>query len=158
MLTSTHRPLTSEDASLLEGKGLRIALVQARFHVAITTALRQSCQERLLALGVQANDIQIVTVPGALEVPLAIQALAEKDCWDALVAIGCVIRGETFHFELVAQTCTQALSRLALDYQIPILNAVLTTEDLPQAQARCIVKGQEAADGAVEMANWLLTH
>jgi 6,7-dimethyl-8-ribityllumazine synthase len=157
MLPPTHRLPAPKEPALLRGKGLRIALVQARFHADITDVLCQSCQTQLLTLGVQKNDIEIVTVPGALEIPLAIQALAEKDSWDALVAMGCVIRGETFHFELVAQTCTQALSRLALDYQVPILNAVLTTEDWPQAQARSVVKGQEAANGAVEMANWLLT-
>jgi len=139
----------------LQGKGLRIALVQARFNADITDALAQACKQELLVLGVAERDIYHLTVPGALEVPVALQALAERSKYDALIALGCIIRGETYHFELVANESGAGVTRIALDYQIPIANAILTTEDLPQAQARQIDKGRDAARVAVEMANLL---
>ncbi|MGH8830605.1 MAG: 6,7-dimethyl-8-ribityllumazine synthase, partial [Polaromonas sp.] len=104
-------------------------------------------------LGVEEKNIRHVLVPGALEVPCALQALAESDKYDALVALGCIIRGETYHFELVANESGAAVTRLALDYQLPIANAILTTENLAQAQARQDEKGRDAARVAVEMAN-----
>jgi 6,7-dimethyl-8-ribityllumazine synthase len=94
-------------------------------------------------------------VPGALEVPVALQALAEKDEYDALIALGCIIRGETYHFELVANESGAGVSRIALDYQLPVANAILTTENLEQAVARQTDKGRDAARVAVEMANLL---
>jgi len=94
-------------------------------------------------------------VPGALEVPVALQALAEKTRFDALIAIGCIIRGETYHFELVANESSAGVTRIALDFQIPIANAILTTENLSQAMARQSVKGSDAARVAIEMANLL---
>jgi 6,7-dimethyl-8-ribityllumazine synthase len=139
----------------LKGKGLVIGLVQARFNEGITNALAQACKTELLALGVQERDIEHVFVPGALEVPLALQALAERDRFDALIALGCIIRGETYHFELVANESGAGVSRVALDYQLPIANAILTTETLAQAQTRQTEKGQDAARVAVEMANLL---
>jgi 6,7-dimethyl-8-ribityllumazine synthase len=96
-----------------------------------------------------------VRVPGALEVPVALQALAEKDEYDALIALGCIIRGETYHFELVANESGAGVSRIALDYQLPVANAILTTENLEQAVARQTDKGRDAARVAVEMANLL---
>jgi 6,7-dimethyl-8-ribityllumazine synthase len=96
-----------------------------------------------------------VRVPGALEVPVALQALAEKNQYDALIALGCIIRGETYHFELVANESGQGVSRVALDYKLPIANAIITTEDLAQAVARQTDKGRDAARVAVEMANLL---
>ena len=95
------------------------------------------------------------SVPGALEVPVALQALAEKDKYDALIALGCIIRGETYHFELVANESGAGVSRIALDYQLPMANAILTTENLEQAVARQTEKGRDAARVAVEMANLL---
>ena len=106
-------------------------------------------------LGVAERDIHHLTVPGALEVPVALQALAERAKYDALIALGCIIRGETYHFELVANESGAGVTRIALDYQIPIANAILTTEDLAQAQERQIDKGRDAARVAVEMANLL---
>ena len=94
-------------------------------------------------------------VPGALEVPLALQAMAEKSKYDALIALGCIVRGETYHFELVANESGAGVSRVALDYQLPIANAILTTENLAQAVARQTDKGRDAARVAVEMANLL---
>jgi 6,7-dimethyl-8-ribityllumazine synthase len=137
----------------LSGKGLSVGLVQARFNQAVTDALAQACRSELLALGVDADQITEVQVPGALEVPLALQALAESAKYAALVALGCIIRGETYHFELVANESGAGVSRVALDYQLPIANAILTTENLEQAVARQSDKGRDAARVAVEMAN-----
>jgi 6,7-dimethyl-8-ribityllumazine synthase len=108
-----------------------------------------------LALGVAEKDITHITVPGALEVAVALQAMAEKSSFDALVALGCIIRGETYHFELVANESGAAITRIGLDYQVPIANAVLTTENLEQAVARQEEKGRDAARVAIEMANLL---
>ncbi len=141
----------------LDGKGLRIGIVQARFNEAITDALAQACRGELAALGVADEDIDHLRVPGALEVPLALQALAERNRYDALVALGCIIRGETYHFELVANESGASVSRVALDYRIPIANAILTTENLEQAIARQTDKGRDAARVAVEMARLLAT-
>jgi 6,7-dimethyl-8-ribityllumazine synthase len=99
--------------------------------------------------------MELVSVPGALEIPVALQAMAESNRYDALIALGCVIRGETFHFELVAQESAAGVTRVALDYQLPIANAILTTENMAQAEARQTEKGLEAARAAVEMANLL---
>ena len=139
----------------MNGKRLKVGIVQARFNAAITDALAQACKAELLVLGVAEKDIDHLTVPGALEVPIALQALAEKAGYDALVAIGCIIRGETYHFELVANEAGAGVTRVSLDYQLPIATAILTTEDLPQAVARQEEKGRDAARVAIEMANLL---
>lgn len=139
----------------LNGKKLSIGIVQARFNAGITDALAAACKTELLALGVNEKDIEHVTVPGALEVAVALQALAEKGKYDALIALGCIIRGETYHFELVANESGAAVTRVGLDYQLPIANAILTTENLEQAVARQEEKGRDAARVAVEMANLL---
>jgi 6,7-dimethyl-8-ribityllumazine synthase len=137
-------------APKLQGQGLRIAIVQARFNEAITGALAQACTDELTALGVQSP--LLLQVPGALEIPSALQALAEQGQYDALIALGCIIRGETYHFELVANESGAGVSRVALDYRLPIANAILTTENLAQAVARQTEKGRDAAQVAVEMA------
>lgn len=139
--------------ALMSGEDLYIGIVQARFNSGVTDALREACVAELLRLGVAQEHIKVVSVPGALEVPIALQALANATEFDALVAIGCVIRGETYHFELVANESAAGVSRVALDTRTPIVNAVLTTENLAQAIARQTIKGQEAAQAAVEMAN-----
>jgi 6,7-dimethyl-8-ribityllumazine synthase len=139
------------------GKGLCIGIVQARFNESITNALAQACMAELAVLGVEAKDIDHVVVPGALEIPLALQAMAEKGSYDALVALGCVIRGETYHFELVANESAAGVTRVSLDYQLPVANVILTTENLEQAIARQTDKGVDAARVVVEMAN-LLDH
>lgn len=143
--------LTTEQK--MDGKKLYIGIVQARFNASITDELTRACQEQLLALGVVAKHIDVVQVPGALEIPVALQALAKKDYYDALIAIGCIIRGETYHFELVANESGASVSRVALDFELPIANAILTVEDEPQAIARQTINGQAAARVAVEMAN-----
>ncbi|GAB2532553.1 MULTISPECIES: 6,7-dimethyl-8-ribityllumazine synthase [unclassified Simplicispira] len=142
-------------ADKLDGKKLHIGMVQARFNEGITNALATACRKALIDLGVQEKHITHVLVPGALEVPMALQALAEQDEFDALIALGCIIRGETYHFELVANESGAGVSRVALDYQVPVANAILTTENLEQAIARQTEKGRDAAYVAVEMANLL---
>jgi 6,7-dimethyl-8-ribityllumazine synthase len=142
-------------ADKLDGKKLSIGIVQARFNEGITNALAEACKQELIALGVDPKNITHVQVPGALEIPCALQAMAESDKFDALVALGCIIRGETYHFELVANESGAAVTRLALDYQLPIANAILTVENLGQAMARQDEKGCDAARVAVEMANLL---
>jgi 6,7-dimethyl-8-ribityllumazine synthase len=131
--------------------------VRARFNDALTTALLQACRAELAALGVADADLRVVEVPGALEVPLALQALAAGGGWDALVALGCVIRGETYHFELVANESGAGVTRVALDHRIAVANAILTVETEAQAWARTDAKGRDAARVAVEMARLLET-
>jgi 6,7-dimethyl-8-ribityllumazine synthase len=134
----------------LDGQFLHVGIVQARFNEDITNALAAACIQELEALGV--SNIDHVMVPGALEVPIALQAMAERAEYDALIALGCIIRGETYHFELVANESGAGVSRIALDYNLPIANAILTTENLEQAVARQTEKGRDAARVAVEMA------
>jgi 6,7-dimethyl-8-ribityllumazine synthase len=154
MFQPTQTPTT------LNGKGLRIGIVQARFNESITNTLLQACTNELAAMGVSDDDIVHVTVPGALEVPLALQALAQQEDppFQALIALGCIIRGETYHFELVANESGAGVTRVGLDHHIPIANAILTTEDEAQALARQHDKGRDAARVAVEMARLLEAH
>ncbi|MDQ6680229.1 MAG: 6,7-dimethyl-8-ribityllumazine synthase [Pseudomonadota bacterium] len=137
----------------LDGRRLRIGVVQARFNAAITDRLASCCVAELQALGVEAVHIRHVTVPGALEIPLALLALAGSEEHDALVAIGCIVRGETYHFELVADQSGAGVSRVGLDHEIAIANAILTVENEAQAWSRVEEKGRDAARAAVEMAN-----
>jgi 6,7-dimethyl-8-ribityllumazine synthase len=143
---------TKGQATTLDGRELHIAIVQARFNESITVRLAQSCFAELRALGVLEEHITHLTVPGALEVPLALAALADSERFDALVAVGCIVRGETYHFELVANESGAGVSRVALDHRIPVANAILTVENEAQAQARADEKGRDAARVAVEMA------
>lgn len=140
---------------LLDGRRLYIGIVQARFNESITNALATACKDELASLGVKEKCIDHVLVPGALEVPVALQAMAERNQYDALIALGCIIRGETYHFELVANESGAGVSRVSLDYKLPIANAIITTENLEQAVARQTDKGRDAARVAVEMANLL---
>ena len=139
----------------LGGEGLRIGIVRARFNDAITSRLATACYAELDRLDVDPADIKHVTVPGALEIPLALKALADSGDFDALIALGCVIRGETYHFELVADQSAAGVMRVALDTPITIANAVLTVETEAQAWARADDKGRDAARVAVELANLL---
>jgi len=139
----------------LDGRKLYIGIVQARFNEDITNALAAACKAELQALGVPDKHIDHARVPGALEVPLVLQAMAEREKYDALIALGCVIRGETYHFELVANESAAGITRVAMDYLLPIANAILTTENRAQAVARQDEKGRAAARVAVEMANLL---
>ena len=141
----------------LNGQGLKIGIVQARFTNEVGSAMVAATRKKLLELGVADDDITLATVPGALEVPLALQNMAQSHSFDALVALGAVIRGETYHFELVSNESAAGISRVGLDFNIPIANAVLTTENDEQAHARIQEKATDAALVAVETAN-LLRH
>ena len=136
-----------------QGASLRIGIVQARFNEDIGHGLLAACLGELKNLGVEDEDILHVTVPGALEVPLALQKMAETEQFDALIALGAVIRGETYHFELVSNESGAGITRIGLDFGIPIANAILTTETDEQAEVRMQEKGADAARAAVEMAN-----
>jgi 6,7-dimethyl-8-ribityllumazine synthase len=142
--------------SNLDGEGLRIGIVQARFNASVGQGLLSSCLAELSRLGVADEDILHVTVPGALEIPLALQQMAQTQQFDALIALGAVIRGETYHFELVSNESGAGITRIGLDYGMPIANAVLTTENDAQAEVRMAEKGTDAAKVAVEMANLVL--
>jgi 6,7-dimethyl-8-ribityllumazine synthase len=140
----------------LDGKDLRIAIVQARFNEEHCQALSDSCINELLALGVSHADIQLVTVPGALEIPFALSQLVKTDEFDALIALGAVIRGETYHFELVSNESASGITRICLDAGVPIANGILTCDTDEQAIARTSEKGRDCARAAVEMANLAL--
>ena len=139
----------------LQGEGLRIGIVRARFNDTLTAKLVEACLAELDRLEVDDGDIRHVTVPGALEIPIALKAMADSGDYDALIALGCVIRGETYHFELVANESGAGVARVALDTGVPIANAILTVETEEQAWARAAEKGRDAARVAVEMANLL---
>jgi 6,7-dimethyl-8-ribityllumazine synthase len=140
----------------LEGSELRIAIVQARFNESICRDLTSSCVKELVRLGVSTDDILLTTVPGALEIPLALQKLAESGEFDALIALGAVIRGETYHFELVSNESGAGITRVGLDLGVPIANGILTCDTDEQALARVQQKGADCALAAVEMANFCL--
>jgi 6,7-dimethyl-8-ribityllumazine synthase len=150
-VTQTHLPTN------LDGNPFRIAVVQARFNSEITDKLAQACIAELKKLGVDNDYIVHLKVPGALEIPVTLQALAIEEHFDALIAVGCVIRGETFHFELVARESAAGVMRVSLDYEIAIANAILTVENEAQAWARVEEKGQDAARVAIELATVLST-
>jgi len=146
---------TPNSTTQLDGSTLKIGIVQARFNLEVTNALAAACLAELDALGVKPDRITHIHVPGALEVPLALQALAhteDPEPYNALIALACVIRGETYHFELVAHESASGISRVSSDFHVPVANAILTTENLAQAVARQTEKGRDAARVAVEMA------
>lgn len=138
--------------SMADGTGLRIGIVQSRFNAYATEALLEACMAELLRLGVAEEDITLMRVPGALEIPFGLQQLASTEEYDALVALGAVIRGETYHFEVVSNESASGISQVGFHFDIPIANAVLTCENDEQVQARMHQKGVDAARVAVEMA------
>ena len=138
-----------------DGAGLRIGIVAARFSVDISDGLLAACTAEIAKLGVNSDDILIATVPGALELPLALQTMAESGHYDALIALGAVIRGETYHFEIVSNESARGITEVQLETGVPIANGVLTTENDDQAEARMMQKGADCAAAAVEMANLL---
>jgi 6,7-dimethyl-8-ribityllumazine synthase len=139
----------------LDGTGKRIGIVLSRFNNQIGNGLLTACQAELRKLGVADDAITLATVPGALESPLILNAMAGSGKYDALIALGAVIRGETYHFEIVANESARGISDVQLRTGVPIANAILTTEDDDQALARMSIKGAEAATVAIEMANLL---
>lgn len=141
----------------INGHSMRIGIVLSRFNQSIGDGLLSACTAELHRLGVADHDITLASVPGALEVPLLLLKMAKSRHYDALVALGAVIRGETYHFEIVANESASGVTEVQLETGVPIANGILTTEDDDQALARMSVKGAEAARTAVEMAN-LLRH
>jgi len=134
---------------------LRIGIVLSRFNAAIGDPLLEGALRALAEAGADELSITVVTVPGALETSLALQRMAQTGDYDALIALGAVVRGETFHFEIVATESAAGLASVQLEFGIPIGNGILTTDSEEQALARASVKGYEAAMAAVEMANLL---
>lgn len=139
----------------LNGEGLRIGIVMSRFNIDIGEGLLSACVAELAKLGVQQPDMMLVTVPGALEVPLVLEKMALSDRYDALIALGAVVRGDTYHFEIVANEACSGITQVQLDTGVPIANGILTTDTDEQALARMAVKGADCAMVAVEMANLL---
>ena len=137
------------------GDGLKIGIVMSRFNADVGEGLLSSCTAELLKRGVAASDVRIVSVPGALEAPLALQKMAMSGQYDALIALGAVIRGETYHFEIVSNQSCSGITTVQLDTGVPIANGILTTENDDQALARMMEKGADCAVAAVEMANLL---
>ena len=137
----------------LSGAGKRVGIVLSRFNPQIGDGLLAACEAELLKLGVKAEDITLATVPGALELPLMLQHMALSDNFEALIALGAIVRGETYHFEVVANESAHGISQVQLNTGVPVANAVLTTQDDDQALARRSIKGAEAAQVAIEMAN-----
>jgi 6,7-dimethyl-8-ribityllumazine synthase len=137
----------------LNGQACAIGIVQARFNLPVCEGLLNACVNELTLLGVSPDNITVATVPGALEIPLVLQKMAATLEFDALIAIGAVIRGETYHFEVVSNESARAVGQVALDNDIPIANAILTTNNDEQALVRVDEKGRDAARVAVEMAN-----
>ena len=140
-----------------DGAGLRIGIVQARFNESFCDALREACVAELLRTGVDEDDLLVCSVPGALEIPLALQGMARSGHFDALIALGVVIRGETYHFEVVSNESAAGVSRVALDFDLPVANGILTVDTDEQAQARVEEKGADAARVALEMAGLTAT-
>jgi 6,7-dimethyl-8-ribityllumazine synthase len=145
----------SEIEPSLDGAGLAIGVVMARFNREIGEGLLSGCCQELRRLGVAPAQITLCSVPGALEIPLVLQTMAQSGRYAALVAIGCVIRGETYHFEIVANESSRGITDVQRATGVPIANAVLTTENDDQALVRMHQKGVEAAQTAIEMANLL---
>jgi len=136
-----------------DGADLRVGIVQARFNPAIGDALRDACLAELRTLGVAEADTLLCTVPGALEIPTVLLQLGRSGEFDALIALGAVVKGDTYHFEVVCNESAAGVSRVALELGIPVANAILTAYTDEQALARATEKGAEAARVAVEMAN-----
>ena len=144
-----------EYPSSLEGHGLSGGVVMSRFNQDICEGLLSACTVELRRLGVNESAIEIAMVPGALEIPLVLQNMAQSDRFDALIALGAVIRGETYHCEVVSNDSCRAVMDVQLDTGIPVANGILTCEDDDQALARMQQKGTDCAQAAVEMANLL---
>ncbi len=142
-------------APRIDAKGRRVGIVVSRFNAPIGQGLLSGALAALRAAGVADEDVTLATVPGALETPLALQRMAQSGDYDALVALGAVIRGETYHFEIVANESAAGIASVALEYGIPVGNGILTCDNDAQAQARMEQKGREAAQAALELANLL---
>ena len=139
----------------IDGTELRVGIVRARFNEEVGLAELEACRVHLMELGVHDDDITVVSVPGALEAPLVLRELAATDDFDALIALGAVIRGETYHFEVVSNESAAGITQVQLDTGVPVANGILTVDTDEQALVRAPVKGKDCAEAAVEMANLL---
>ena len=137
----------------LDGKGLKVGIVMSRFNLPVCEGLLSACVAELKRLGVADDDMRIANVPGALEIPLVLQSMAQSGRYDALVALGAVIRGDTYHFEVVSNDACRAIMEVQLDTGVPIANGILTCDTDEQAEVRMQPKGADCAQAAVEMAN-----
>lgn len=137
------------------GEALKLGIVVSRFNTAIGEGLLSSCKQTLAKNGVSPRHIRVVSVPGALEVPLVLQKMAQSARYDALIALGAVIRGETYHFEIVSNESSSGIASVQLETGVPIANGILTTENEDQALERMMQKGADCALAAIEMANLL---
>jgi 6,7-dimethyl-8-ribityllumazine synthase len=144
-----------EYESVLTGEGLAVGVVMSRFNQDVCEGLLGACTGELKRLGVADSRIVIATVPGALEIPLTLQAMAQSGRFDALIALGAVIRGETYHFEVVSNDACRAVMEVQLHTGVPIANGILTCENDDQALARVQEKGSDCARTAIEMAHLL---
>ncbi len=155
----SHLTNKTRNSGLIEsgisGKGLRVAIVLASFNEAIGEQLLAATGKALLDLGVEEGDIPVLRVAGALELPLMLKTLAQTGRFDALIALGCVVRGDTYHFEVVSNESAAGITRVQLETGVPIANGVLTVENDAQAFARTESKGQDCALAAIEMAHLL---
>jgi len=139
----------------VNGKGLRIGIVQSRFNTEVCEGLLGACRSQLTQQGVLDADITLATVPGALEVALVLLHMAESEKFDALIALGAVIRGDTYHFEVVSNESARCINEVQLSCGVPVANAIMTTDNDEQAISRMHIKGKDAALVAIEMANLL---
>ena len=139
----------------LRGDDRRVGIVQSRFNPRVGEGLLAGALHALREAGVADERITLVTVPGALEIPLALQRLAQSGDHDALVALGAVIRGDTYHFEIVSNESAAGVASVQLEFGVPIGNGILTCDTDAQAEARMSTKGAEAALAALELANLL---
>ena len=155
ILKSFQKAHMKEFVKNLNGTGLRIGIVQSRFNTSVCEGLRSACLAALKEQGVHEKDITLATVPGALEIPLLLQRMAQSKKYDALIALGAIIRGDTYHFEIVANESARGVGEVQLHSGIPIANAILTTDTDEQAEVRMHTKGAEAALVAIEMVNLL---
>src|SRR4051794_28789318 len=151
---STYDSMT-EIQGASNGAGMRVGITVARFNASVGDGLLASCTGMLAKLGVRTSDVTIVSVPGALEIPLALQRMAGTGEFDALIALGAVIRGETYHFEIVSNESASGIMAVQLETGVPIANGILTTDNDDQALARMMEKGADCAMAAIEMANLL---
>ena len=143
----------------LNASGMRVAIIAARFNEFIVDALVKGAEDCLMRHGAKESDIHVVKVPGAFEIPVVLKKLAQSDEYDAIVALGAVIRGATPHFDYVSSSCTNGIAKVALESGMPITNGVLTVNSIEQAIERAGTKagnkGAEAALGAIEMVSLL---
>ena len=136
----------------MKKKALKIGVVSSRFNEKVVRELYDACINKLKIEGVLNDNITHESVPGALEIPIMLDSLARQKKFDVLIGIGSIIRGETYHFEIVSDQSANGLLQLQLNYHIPIINAIITTNSSDEAFARTKIKGEEAALGAIEMA------